>query len=53
MIPKVDKADTVGKIDDIEEYLRPCHGVEKAPLNYIAKKNHYLPRSETQLRITR
>ena len=38
ILPKVNKADMVGMIEANEEYIRSCHGMEKAPLAYIIRK---------------
>ena len=38
MLPEVKKANTVGTMEAIENYLRLRHGVERAPLAYIVKK---------------
>ena len=35
---KINKADMKGTIEAIKEYLRSCHGVERAPLAYIIRK---------------
>ena len=38
MLSKVNKADMLGTMEEIEEYLRSCHGVMRAPLTYIIRK---------------
>ena len=38
MLPKINKSDMAGMIESIKEYLRPCHGLAKAPLAYIIRK---------------
>ena len=38
VLPKVNKADIVGTIEVIEEYLRLCCGVVRVPLAYVIRK---------------
>ena len=38
VLPKLNKADMAGMMEFIEEYLRSCCGVVRAPLAYIIKK---------------
>ena len=38
MLPKINKSDMTGMMESIEEYLRACHDVIKAPLAYIIRK---------------
>ena len=38
VLPKINKADMTGKMESIEEYLRSCHGIVRAPLAYIIRK---------------
>ena len=38
MLPKVNKADIAGKMESIQEYLRSCHAVIRAPLAYVIRK---------------
>ena len=38
MLPKVIKVDMAGTMEAMEEYLRSCHGVVRAPLAYIIRK---------------
>ena len=38
MLLKVNKADMVGMMEAIKEYLRSCFGVIRAPLVYIIRK---------------
>ena len=38
MLPKVNKAVMAGTLEAIEDYLRSCHDVVRAPLAYIIRK---------------
>ena len=38
VLPKVNKANMVGTIEDIKEYLRSCHGFVRVLLTYIIMK---------------
>ena len=38
LLPKINKSDMAGMMETIEEYLRACHGVIKAPLAYFIRK---------------
>ena len=38
VLPKINKSDRAGMMEAIEEYLRSCHGVMRAPLAYIIRK---------------
>ena len=39
MLPKVNKADMVGTIESIKEYLRSHHSIIRMSLAYIIRKN--------------
>ena len=38
VLPKVNKADMMGMMESIKEYLRSCHGVVTSPLAYVIRK---------------
>ena len=38
ILPKVNKTDMEGRMEAIEEYLKSCHGVARAPVAYIIWK---------------
>ena len=38
MLPKINKSDMAGTMEAIEEYLRLCCGVVRAPLAYVIRK---------------
>ena len=39
ILPKVNKANMVGRIKTVKEYLRSYHGAKRAPLAYVIRKN--------------
>ena len=38
MLPKINKSYMAGTMESIQEYLRSCHGVARAPLAYVIRK---------------
>ena len=38
MLPKINKSDMAETMESIEEYLRSCHGIVKAPLACVKRK---------------
>ena len=38
VLPKVNKADVIGTMEAINEYLRLCHAIVRTPLAYIITK---------------
>ena len=38
VLPKINKSDIEGMMESIEEYLRSCHGIVRAPLAYVIMK---------------
>ena len=39
VLPKINKSDMAGMMEDIEKDLASCHCVMKEPLSYVMRKN--------------